>query len=140
MSLALAFLIHNKPLYLSFHLVRSLSLDLAYRFIINNTSVSLLVFHHTDNHILVFFIALDLSIYNKQRFIDVNKTNYRTPALPLSPEHDLPPFHLVPPSVCEDSISSRFIFRCSSSPNNPVYVRRVDSSDLVFSLSSHRHS
>ncbi len=33
-----------------------------------------------------------------------------------------------------------FIFRCSSSPNNPVYVRRVDFSSLVFSLSSHRHS
>ncbi len=32
------------------------------------------------------------------------------------------------------------IFRCSSSPNNPMYVRRVDFSDLVFSLSSHRHS
>jgi hypothetical protein len=31
-------------------------------------------------------------------------------------------------------------FRCTSSPTNPVYVRRVDSSDLVFSLSSHRHS
>ena len=29
-----------------------------------------------------------------------------------------------------------FIFRCSSSPINPVYVRRVDSSALVFSLSS----
>ncbi len=32
------------------------------------------------------------------------------------------------------------IFRCSSSPNNPVYVRRVDFSNFVFSLSSHRHS
>jgi hypothetical protein len=38
------------------------------------------------------------------------------------------------------SISLVFIFRCSSSPNNPVYERRVDFSDLVFSLSSHRHS
>jgi hypothetical protein len=28
----------------------------------------------------------------------------------------------------------------SRSPSNPVYVRRVDFSDLVFSLSSHRHS
>jgi hypothetical protein len=33
-----------------------------------------------------------------------------------------------------------FIFRCSSSPCNPLYARRVDSSALVFSLSSHRHS
>ncbi len=33
-----------------------------------------------------------------------------------------------------------FIFRCSSSPINPVYLRRVDFSTLVFSLSSHRHS
>jgi hypothetical protein len=32
------------------------------------------------------------------------------------------------------------IFRCSSSPNNQVHVRRVDFSGLVFSLSSHRHS
>jgi hypothetical protein len=32
------------------------------------------------------------------------------------------------------------IFRCSSSPNNPVYKRTVNSSDLVLSLSSHRHS
>jgi hypothetical protein len=38
------------------------------------------------------------------------------------------------------SINFVFIFRCSSSPNNPVYTRRVDFSSLVFSLSSHRHS
>jgi hypothetical protein len=36
--------------------------------------------------------------------------------------------------------SSFFIFRCSSSPSNPVYTRRVDSSVSVFSLSSDRHS
>jgi hypothetical protein len=33
-----------------------------------------------------------------------------------------------------------FVFRCSSSTTNPVYVRCVDSSFLVFSLSSHRYS
>ncbi len=35
-----------------------------------------------------------------------------------------------------------FIFRCSSSPRNPLslYVRRADPSTLAFSLSSHRHS
>jgi hypothetical protein len=38
------------------------------------------------------------------------------------------------------SINLVFIFGCSSSPSNPVYARRVDSSSLVFSLSSHRHS
>jgi hypothetical protein len=39
------------------------------------------------------------------------------------------------------SVNLVFIFRCSSSPINPVYVRRIDySSTLVFSLSSHRHS
>jgi hypothetical protein len=38
------------------------------------------------------------------------------------------------------SINLVFIFRCSSPPSNPVYVRRVDPSALVFSLSSHRHS
>jgi hypothetical protein len=38
------------------------------------------------------------------------------------------------------SIYLVFIFRCFSPPINPVYVRRVDSSTLVFSLSSHRHS
>jgi hypothetical protein len=32
------------------------------------------------------------------------------------------------------------IFMCSSTPHNPVYVRRVDLSTLAFSLSSHRHS
>jgi hypothetical protein len=32
------------------------------------------------------------------------------------------------------------LFRCSSSSCNPVYARRVDSSALVFSLSSHRYS
>ena len=32
------------------------------------------------------------------------------------------------------------IFRCCSSPRNPVYARRVDPSALAFSLSSHRHS
>ena len=31
------------------------------------------------------------------------------------------------------------IFRCSSSPDNPVYVRNVDPSVLTFSLSLHRH-
>jgi hypothetical protein len=38
------------------------------------------------------------------------------------------------------SINLIFIFRCSSSPCNPVYTRCVDSSPLVISLSSHRHS
>jgi hypothetical protein len=38
------------------------------------------------------------------------------------------------------SINLVFIFRCSSSPRNPVYVSRVDPSVLSFSLSSHRHS
>jgi hypothetical protein len=38
------------------------------------------------------------------------------------------------------SINLVFIFRCSSSSSNPVSERRVDSSTLVFSLPSHRHS
>jgi hypothetical protein len=38
------------------------------------------------------------------------------------------------------SINLVSIFRCSSSPSNPVYARRVDSSALGFSISSHRHS
>ncbi len=38
------------------------------------------------------------------------------------------------------SINVVFIFRCSSSTRNPVYTRRIDSSPLVFNLSSHRHS
>ncbi len=38
------------------------------------------------------------------------------------------------------SINLVSIFRCSSSPSNPVYERHVDSSPLGFSLSSHRHS
>ena len=38
------------------------------------------------------------------------------------------------------SINLVSIFRCSSFPSNPVYVRRVDLSVLSFSLSSHRHS
>ncbi len=38
------------------------------------------------------------------------------------------------------SINLVYIFRCSSSPNNPVYTRHVDSSPLGFSRSSHRHS
>ena len=38
------------------------------------------------------------------------------------------------------SINLVSIFRCSSSPCNLVYVRRVDFLVLVFSLSSHRHS
>jgi hypothetical protein len=38
------------------------------------------------------------------------------------------------------SIDLVSIFRCSSSPSNPVCVRCVDFSDIVFSLSSHRHS
>ncbi len=38
------------------------------------------------------------------------------------------------------SINLVSIFRCSSSPRNPVYVRHVDSSPLGFSLSSHQHS
>jgi hypothetical protein len=32
------------------------------------------------------------------------------------------------------------VFRCSSPPRNPVYVRRVDPLSLAFSLSLHRHS
>jgi hypothetical protein len=38
------------------------------------------------------------------------------------------------------SINLVFIFGCSSSTTNPVSARRVDSSVLVFSLSSHRYS
>jgi hypothetical protein len=38
------------------------------------------------------------------------------------------------------SINVVSIGRCSSSTINPVYETRVDSSALVFSLSSHRHS
>jgi hypothetical protein len=41
------------------------------------------------------------------------------------------------------SINLVSIFRCSSSPSNPVYPRSIDFSDyssLVFRLSSHRHS
>ncbi len=38
------------------------------------------------------------------------------------------------------NILTNSIFRCSSPPRNPVYVRRVDPSALSFSLSSHRHS
>jgi hypothetical protein len=38
------------------------------------------------------------------------------------------------------SIKLVSIFRNSSSPNNAVYVSGVDFSDIVFSLSSHRHS
>jgi hypothetical protein len=38
------------------------------------------------------------------------------------------------------SINLVSIFRCSSHPHNPVYVKCGDPSDLSFSLSSHRHS
>ncbi len=38
------------------------------------------------------------------------------------------------------SINLLFIFRCSSLPSNPVYVSRVNPSELVFNLSSHRQS
>jgi hypothetical protein len=38
------------------------------------------------------------------------------------------------------SINLVFVFRCSSPTTNPVSARRVDSSFLVFSLSSHRYS
>jgi hypothetical protein len=38
------------------------------------------------------------------------------------------------------SINLVSIFRCSSPPRNPVYVRCVDPSVLVFRLTSHRHS
>ena len=38
------------------------------------------------------------------------------------------------------SIKLVFVFRCSSSRTNPVSERSVDSSFLVFSLSSHRYS
>jgi hypothetical protein len=40
------------------------------------------------------------------------------------------------PIRVDPSINLVFIFRCSSSTTNPVSVRRVDSSVLVFSLSS----
>ncbi len=49
-----------------------------------------------------------------------------------------------PALVARSSLQIRprvmFPFFSSSSPSNPVYARRVDFSDLVFSLSSHRHS
>ena len=69
------------------------------------------VFHHTDTHIYLLFLALASSIHNKQQ---------QTMSLSL--------------------INLVSIFRCSSSAHNRVHVRRVDSSTLVFSLSSHRNS
>ncbi len=38
------------------------------------------------------------------------------------------------------SINLVFMFRCSTFTGNPVHVRTVDFSLLLFSLSSHRHS
>ncbi len=38
------------------------------------------------------------------------------------------------------SINLVSIFRCSSSPRNPVYGKCINLSSLAFSLSSHRHS
>ncbi len=43
------------------------------------------------------------------------------------------------PSHLQTSRLLTSIFRCSSSPSNPVYPRHVDSSPLGLSLSSHRH-
>jgi hypothetical protein len=37
------------------------------------------------------------------------------------------------------NLVSIMIYRCPSSPRNPVYVRRVDPSVLTFSLTLHRH-
>ncbi len=48
--------------------------------------------------------------------------------------------HTHPSLANISSINLVFVFRCSSSPSNPVYARRADFSALVFSLSSHRHS
>jgi len=44
------------------------------------------------------------------------------------------------PLVGVSSINLVSIFRCSSSPHNTVYARRVDPSAVACSLSSHRHS
>jgi hypothetical protein len=47
--------------------------------------------------------------------------------------------HTHPSLTNISSINLVSIFSCSSSPRNPVYVRRVDPSTLAFSISSHRH-
>jgi hypothetical protein len=49
--------------------------------------------------------------------------------------------HTLPLTLANfSSINLVFVLRCSSFTTNPVSVRRVDSSFLVFSLSSYRYS
>ncbi len=130
----------------------------------------LLVSHRTDPHLSVFSLALAFSIHNKQPEPLNTWNNPHTEDFPLPPRGVLcsgkRKSRNHPRQGCSftyqlkywwgayhfkntyspitlgniSSINLVSIFRCSSSPSNPVYVRSVDSSSLVFSLSSHRHS
>jgi hypothetical protein len=78
------------------------------------------------------------SILTKAVSLRVNLNLDGTPI--TSRTHNHPSHSQTSPLVSFQFINLVFIFRCSSFPSNPVYVRRVDSSVLVFSLSSKRHS
>jgi hypothetical protein len=95
----------------------------ALRITLNLDGAPITSINNKQHHYIGFILAFASSIHNKQHFSHHFKNTYS-------------PITLTNIS----SIDVVFIFRCSSSTRNPVYVRRVDSSVLVFSLSSHRHS
>jgi hypothetical protein len=74
------------------------------------------------------------NIITKSATLRINLNLDGSPIVPKSHTH--PSFTLANFS----SFNLVFVFRCSSSTTNPVSVRSVDSSVLVFSLSSHRYS
>jgi hypothetical protein len=65
------------------------------------------------------------------------RVNLNLDGAPITSRIHTHPSHTQTSRLLSSSLS---LGQCSSSPRNPVYVRRVDSSTLVFSLSSHRHS
>ncbi len=85
-----------------------------------------LVSHYTDTHSYVFSLPLALPVIIKRR----RKKNCVL-TLTLTERLSLQEHILTLTLVNISSINHVSIFRCSSSPINPVYSRRVDSSALV---------
>jgi hypothetical protein len=122
------------------------------------TRFSFLVFHHTDTHIYVLSSALVFLIHNQHKIthstgglfhfhhtvvfsqvksrvdniltkVAVVRVNLNLDGEPITSRTHTHPSHSETSRLL--TLYLVFIFRCSSSPNNPVYTRRVDSSSLV---------
>jgi hypothetical protein len=102
--------------------------EVALTLVLTNTYITLMIL---INH----YMRLPLMKYGNIELTIITINRAQSPLCLLFLKNTYSPITLANIS----SINLVFIFRCSSSPGNPLYARLVAFSVLVFSLSSHRH-